>query len=325
MHVYKYNKIMIKKRKELIITSPSRLHLGFYGFDDYYGYKYGSMGLAINAYKTIISVKHSQNIVSDLPKKYILPLIKHLKLKGIKNSFEIKTLQKSPSHIGLGSGSQLSLSIGMAVCKLFDLNLETNDIANLYNRGQRSGTGLSTFKQGGFVVDACKKDTLLPKVMFKSKFPRDWRIILLNDINLKGTSGKRENKFFSKGSRTDHKKSELSHILLRGILPSIVYEDFQSFSKNITEFQRITAEFYKEKQKGMFLSPEISNIMEYIRGYDNLGIGQSSWGPTSYIFVESKLHAKELLSIIQNKFNVYNNVQLNIVSPWNSGYKISYK
>ena len=32
-----------------------------------------------------------------------------------------------------------------------------------------------------------------------------------------------------------------------------------------------------------------------------------------------------ILSIIQNKFNVYNNVQLNIVSPWNSGFKIVHK
>ena len=36
---------MNKNAKELSITSPSRLHLGFYGFDDSYGYKYGSMGL----------------------------------------------------------------------------------------------------------------------------------------------------------------------------------------------------------------------------------------------------------------------------------------
>ena len=85
----------------------------------------------------------------------------------------------------------------MAICKLFHLNLETNDIANLYNRGQRSGTGISIFNQGGFVVDACKKDRLIPRVMFKSK-SKDWRIILLNDIKLKGTSGKRENKFLVK-------------------------------------------------------------------------------------------------------------------------------
>ena len=90
---------------------------------------------------------------------------------------------------------------------------------------------------------------------------------------------------------TNHKKLELSHILLRGILPSIVYEDFQSFSKNLTEFQRNTAEFYREKKR-YILSPEISNIIEYVKNYDNLGIGQSSWGPMSYIFVESNYMLK---------------------------------
>ena len=315
---------MAGNRKDLIITSPSRLHLGFYGFDDAYGYKYGSMGLAINANKTVISIKKSKKFKSDLPKKYTSPILKYLKSKKINDNFEIITIKKSLSHVGLGSGSQLSLCLGMAISKFIDLKLSVDSIARLYNWGERSGTGISTFKNGGFVVDACKKNNLLPQAMFTSKFPSDWKILLINDINLKGTSGQRESKFFSNTNSTNHKKSELSHILLRGILPSLIYRDFKKFSKNLTEFQRITSGFYSEKQKGVFLSPEISNIMKYLENYDNLGIGQSSWGPMSYIFVESNLHAKELLSIIQNKFNVYNNVQLNIVSPWNSGYKISY-
>ena len=72
---------MAGNRKDLIITSPSRLHLGFYGFDDAYGYKYGSMGLAINANKTVISIKKSKKFKSDLPKKYTLPILKYLKSK----------------------------------------------------------------------------------------------------------------------------------------------------------------------------------------------------------------------------------------------------
>ena len=74
---------MTKKRKELIITSPSRLHLGFYGFDDIYGYKYGSMGLAINSNKTVISVKQSKKLISDLPDKYTLLGLFVIILSGI--------------------------------------------------------------------------------------------------------------------------------------------------------------------------------------------------------------------------------------------------
>ena len=64
--------------------------------------------------------------------------------------------------------------------------------------------------------------------------------------------------------------------------------------------------------------------MNYIKNFDNIGIGQSSWGPISYIFVESKLHAKELVNVIENKFKVYNNITLEIVSPSNNGYKIEH-
>ena len=160
--------------------------------------------------------------------------------------------------------------------------------------------------------------------MFSSKFPAKWKVILINDKSLKGISGKKEIDFFNRKMKVARKdQSILSDILLRGILPSIIYKDFSNFSENITEFQKITASFYANKQNGVFLSPMISKIMKYIDSFDDLGIGQSSWGPLSYVFVESNLHAKELISIIENKFNVYNDLSLEIVSPCNSGYKLN--
>ena len=32
-----------------------------------------------------------------------------------------------------------------------------SDIARIYDRGERSGTGIRIFERGGFDVDACKK------------------------------------------------------------------------------------------------------------------------------------------------------------------------
>ena len=317
---------MNKTIKELVISSPSRLHLGFYGLDDNYGYTFGSMGLAIDEYQTKLSINKSKRFSTNLPKKYIMPILKYLEQKNIKNTFMINILSSPPSHIGLGSGSQLSLCIGKLIFNYLGLDIRTEEIVEIFKRGKRSGTGIGIFENGGFIVDSCKKINIMPKTMFRTKFPKGWKIILINDRNLKGISGDKEMDFFSKNIEP-HKKnsSELSHIVLRGILPSIVYEDFDNFSKNITEFQRMTALFYKNKQDGMFLSPEISKIMRYISGFDNIGVGQSSWGPMSYIFVESKLHAKELISVIENKFNVYNDISFKITNPCNSGYKIRYK
>ena len=62
--------------------------------------------------------------------------------------------------------------------------------------------------------------------------------------------------------------------------------------------------------------------MKYIENFDNIGIGQSSWGPFSYIFTESLPSAKEVIKIIDTKFSMYNNLTYEITSASNSGYTI---
>ena len=314
---------MKKNKRELIITTPSRIHLGFYGINNNYGYTYGSLGLAVNYFHTRISVSASKTFNTNLSKKIITPILKLIKLNKLSEKFTINVLEKTPEHIGLGSGSQIALSAGKAISNFFGLNMSLSEITNTFKRGKRSGIGIGTFNKGGFIVDCCKKEGLHPKILFHSKFPSDWRIILLNDNSLKGAFGNKELKFFKK-KISDSYSSDLSQIVIRGIIPSIIYKDFSNFSKNITEFQKITSRLYKEKQSNMFLSPQISEIMKYLKRFDGIGIGQSSWGPISYIFVESLSHAKEMIKVIENKFNVYNNLSYKIVRPSNTGHKIKY-
>jgi beta-RFAP synthase len=314
---------MKKIQKELIVTTPSRIHLGFYGINNNYGYTYGSLGLAVNYFHTCVSISKSKRFNTNISKKIINPILEFIKLKKIPNKFTINILENAPEHVGLGSGSQTTLSIGKALSNFFDLDMTLSEIANIFKRGKRSGIGIATFNKGGFVVDCCKKEGLHPETLFHSKFPSDWRIILLNDNNLKGSFGNKESNFFKKKISNSH-NSDLSHIVIRGIIPSIIYKDFSNFSRNITEFQEITSKLYKEKQTDMFLSPQISKIMKYIKRFNNIGIGQSSWGPISYIFVESPSHAKEMIKVIENKFNVYNNLSYKIVRPSNTGHKIKY-
>ena len=54
-------------KSEIIIKSPSRLHLGFYGIPESYGYTYGSMGLAIDYAPVILSIKNSSKFKTLKP------------------------------------------------------------------------------------------------------------------------------------------------------------------------------------------------------------------------------------------------------------------
>lgn len=311
-----------KKSNTLVISSPARLHLGFFGMQNMYGYSYGSMGLAINSYKSSIQISKSQKFDSNLPKKYITPIRTYLNSIKKKDNIKIFLNKKIQNHIGLGSGTQTALCVGKGVSELLNLSLTIEEISRIFKRGIRSGTGIGVFEKGGFVLDSCKKKNHLPKTLLRKKFPNEWKIILLSDSNIKGVFGESEEKFFSNSRDSKKYFSELSDITLRGILPSIIYKDFSNFAKAISGFQKITAHFYEKRQKGLFSSSHISRVIKFLSKSKNLGIGQSSWGPISYIFTESLLSAKEIIKIINTKFRMYNNLTYKITSAKNSGYKI---
>ena len=62
-----------------------------------------------------------------------------------------------------------------------------------------------------------------------------------------------------------------------------------------------------------------------IRDSFNVAAGQSSWGPTSYMLIESKNIHNGIISILDNTISMYNNLSYEIVSAKNSGRKLSYK
>ena len=67
---------------------------------------------------------------------------------------------KIPAHSGLGSGTQLALSVGYLIAKFNKLKLDINQLAFSLKEVRRSGIGIESFKNGGFNVDAGKSKDL---------------------------------------------------------------------------------------------------------------------------------------------------------------------
>ena len=308
--------------KKVIVDSPARLHLGFYGINKDLGYSFGSMGLAINAFRTIVSAEVARKSQSSLSNIKLGQINRILKKKNINKSYMLKIIKSPPKHIGLGSGTQLSLCFIHAINILLNLNLSKDECIRLSSRGKRSGVGIGTFYSGGFIVDGCKKDLLYPKTLFNLKFPKQWHIILINDTSLRGSFGRKENEFFdNKKNKTEIINKELSFILMRGLFPSILYKDFSNFCDNLNRYQKMTSRFYKSKQNDTYLSDDIAKIIKFATNSGFKGVGQSSWGPLSYIFIESKAEAEDVIKAMESKFKVYNNLNYQIVGISNTGFK----
>lgn len=234
-------------------------------------------------------------------KKKTLDIFYKFKKKYDVNFCNIKIKKIIPSHIGLGSGTQFSLTIGYLISKINNLNISIDEIALFLNRGNRSGIGVQSFKEGGFTIDIGKKKDAnnLPLKLTNIKWPQNWKIILLFDLKGDNVFGENEiSKFREVNKRYRSKLNYNYSTLFLKILPGIIEKDFNSFTEGIQLIQNNMSEiFYKNSKK--FSSKNINYIFDYLRKKKIKGFGQTSWGPTGFVFCEDSKKRNQLLNSIE--------------------------
>ena len=314
---------MLKIRKEFMkLFSPARIHLGFLELDQTLPRFFGSIGLTVSDFCFEVQISKSKNLSivtedKNLKKKAQEIFLKFKKKYNV-NFCKIIIKKIIPSHVGLGSGTQFSLTIGYLISKLNNLDVSIDEIAMFLNRGNRSGIGVQSFKQGGFTIDIGKKkgSNNLPLKLMNIKWPQDWKIILLFDLKGDNVFGKNEiNKFKEVTNRFRSKYNYNYSTLFLKILPGIIERDFKSFTEGIQLIQSNMSEiFYKNSKK--FSSKNINYIFDYLENKKITGYGQSSWGPTGFIFCENSKKRNQLLNSIEKyitlkKLNGVNLVKVN--------------
>ena len=315
--------------KEFTINSPARIHLGFLELDPTADRIFGSLGLTISNFQTIIKVNDSRKFVIDgSHEKEIMRVIAEFKKLFTLKTCRLSVLNSIPPHSGLGSGTQLSLNVGTILTKFSNLNLSTEDIAKILNRGKRSGVGIGSFKRGGFIVDGGKsrKSNNIPTVIFNSKWPKNWKIILLFDSKITGIHGEKEIKEFKRitNIRKTLSKENCQAILLK-IIPSLIEKDFHNFCEGIQKIQENTSEVFFKSQGGKYTSKKIEKIFNFLKRNGYMGYGQSSWGPTGFIFCENSQSQKKSFNFIENyiKNNFIKGIEMVMVEGRNKGLIIT--
>ena len=309
-----------KSLNEVEIVTNSRLHFGFLNLKSSESYSYGGMGLSIDKHPTILTVSKATKFESNLKKTLSDKIFNFLCENKLSKKIRVDCVERPQKHIGLGSGTQLILSIEEALSKFY--KFKENE--NIFKRNYRSGVGINSYMNGGFIVDSPKNNLLANEIIFKTSFPKEWNIILLFDSAAKGLHGSPENKFFSIDTTRSLRK-KLSDLTLNEIIPSIIYKDFDIFARSLTRFQDLNSLFYSSVQKSSYLSHDIAKVIKKVSMNFNVAAGQSSWGPTSYMLIESKNIRNGIISILDDTISMYNNLSYEIVSAKNNGRKISYK
>jgi beta-ribofuranosylaminobenzene 5'-phosphate synthase len=311
------------KSSSIYVEAPARLHLGFLDLDGSLGRRFGSVGLTLNDISTKIIVRPAEqfNILGDPSGRVKKYAEKFIAYKGISNNFELEVREQILGHSGLGSGTQLAIAVGTAISRLFELNCKSSEIAVLSNRGARSGIGIGAFDQGGFLVDAGRNsDSSVPPIISRLEFPSNWRVILIFDQEQQGLHGQDEDASFATLPDFSSQTAEyLCRLVLMQILPAVSEQDIDVFNLGIYELQRCIGEYFASAQGGRYTSPAVAAACNFLESLGVKGVGQSSWGPTGFAFVDSETNAHLMLRKLQSKFENNKGLDFKIASARNIG------
>lgn len=294
------------------VSTPARLHLGFLDLGASLGRRFGSIGLAINSHQTVIRVTGAETLtINGVADQALVSKITELAMRfishcqpALKNITTLPALTVNeliPEHAGLGSGTQLALTIGRALAEFYKLPLSTAEIATIMARGQRSGIGINTFDHGGFVVDGgLGKNSQLPPMLINMPFPAEWRVLLIFDPQYQGVHGEAERDAFSQLPDFPKANSQaICQLTLMQLLPALAEHQIDAFGIAVTEIQALIGAHFAPIQGGLFTSPNVAQLVELARQADHQGIAQSSWGPTGCVFVDSDAAAQQLQQYLQ--------------------------
>ncbi|MDT4291275.1 GHMP kinase [Methylomonas sp. MO1] len=290
----------------MTVIAPARLHMGFIDLSGALGRHFGSIGLALNEINTRLTISAADSLqVSGPSAERALKCTRQFcQLLGVSDALNITIDNAIPEHIGLGSGTQMALAVGAALNAFYDLGLSVREIAQLSDRGARSGIGIGIFETGGLVVDGGRgPDTKTPPMVAQMAVPEDWRFILVFDQRGQGLHGEQEVSAFQQLPPFPQAQAErLCYLLLMQGLPALAECDLDKFGEVITSLQQAVGEHFAPVQGGVFTSPDVAAAMASLAVQGAVAIGQTSWGPTGFCAVANPQRAAELLAQLERQF-----------------------
>jgi beta-RFAP synthase len=290
--------------KGVQVTTAARLHLGFLDLTGDLGRRFGSIGLAINAFKTRIHLREAPGfeVLGEERERGERLARRFAESLGLDTGKQLIISNAIPPHAGLGSGTQLALAIATAFRKLARLPLDARKDARLLDRGARSGVGVALFERGGLAVDAGRgPNTEIPPVVACVNFPQDWRILLIMDPRVEGAHGAAETRAFAQlPPFPAGAASEICRRTLMQILPGVAEQDLEAFGDGVARVQEIVGDHFAPTQGGgRFTSVPVGRVAARLKALGAHGIGQSSWGPTGFAFASDPDHAEFLVGRVR--------------------------
>ncbi|USZ67537.1 GHMP kinase [Halorussus salilacus] len=276
------------------VSVGGRLHFGFQNLSLAHERLYGSVGVALDEPRVVVSADPAEGVGCDhaTAREHAARAVDLLDVPGASVTVE----QTLPRHVGLGSGTQLALAVLVAVAAAHDREPRVSERAPKLGRGGRSGVGVAAFERGGFVLDAGhpterftadrppRGEWTVPAVAARHDVPDDWRFVLALPDAEPGRNGDDEDASMrSVVERADPAiADEIAGLVARRVLPAVADGDSEAFGAAVAAVGRLNGAWYADEQGGVY-RPPVGDVVAQLRESAAIaGAGQSSWGPAVY-------------------------------------------
>jgi beta-ribofuranosylaminobenzene 5'-phosphate synthase len=277
------------------VSTGCRLHLGFTNLSDDVGRCFGSLGVALDRPSTtvVIEERPDASVTGNDPEQIRASVQRFCDHFRVDPRVSVDVLESIPQHVGLGSGTQLALAIGLGLAKVCGIDADVWDVATAMGRGRRSGVGAAAFQSGGFIVDAGHRKggagrEAAPTVVWRRDFPADWRFIVVVPEAAGGISGRTEDGVFGALTPSVRVSEEVCRITQLCLMPALVEHDIEAFGRALTAVDRKTGAYFLDVQGGVYVSAETNAVIRALLRAGACGAGQSSWGPAVYGLVHER-------------------------------------
>jgi len=287
--------LFIKRAVDWTISAPSRLHFGLFDLNGAWGRIDGGAGVALTSPRVVVRARSG-------PGGLRVPQEMHPLVAGLADALaidlervELELVERFPSHVGLGSHTQLALALGTALCLAAGRDEPPRAIARAAKRGGTSGIGVNIFNRGGLVVDGGhsfgpgreKEECLpssasradVPPLLARYQLPDQWRFVLVTPRTSPGAHGKQEvNLFKQYFPLPSAETGEVCRRVLMGLMPGAAGRDLTLLGQSLSALQQVGF----KKLEVELQPPAVVELLQVMTAAGAAGAGLTSFGPTCY-------------------------------------------
>lgn len=297
----------------VFVEASARLHFGVLDLRGARGRWFGGIGAAASTPTLLVSATPAETLTVDgedaaRAEEYARQFLDfhHIRGGGL-----LRVHRALPRHAGLGSGTQLALSVARALAELHGVSVDARDLARAVGRARRSAIGTWTFAGGGLVVEGGRRpdrDVCGP-LLARLPFPLTWRCVVAVPEGAPGISGTEEADAFARlPPPPEHDVEHVAHLVLMSLLPALADADLAAFGRALTEVQELTGRWFAPAQGGTFAPGQSAALVQHMREWGASGVGQSSWGPAVYGIVEGEDAALRLTDNVRERLGARGSV-----------------